>query len=190
VAAAVALAVLVGPLARPAAPEPGAYLPPVDRPLVDRFRPPPSAYGAGNRGVDYATVAGDEVRAAAAGEVTFAGRVGLGLHVVVLHPDGIRTSYSFLAEVGVRRGDAVAQGDVVGRAGASLHWGARVGDRYVDPLGLLGSAGPPEVHLVPTELRSAGTEAEERAALVAGLGLGRGAAAIWSAGRRAVAHGV
>jgi len=153
VAAAVALAVLVGPLARPAAPEPGAYVPPVDRPLVDRFRPPPSAYGAGNRGVDYDTVEGDEVRAAAPGEVTFAGRVGLGLHVVVLHPDGIRTSYSFLAEAVVRRGERVERGDVVGHAGATLHWGARVGDRYVDPLGLLGSAGPPEVHLVPTELR-------------------------------------
>jgi hypothetical protein len=76
---------------------------------------------------------------------------------------------------------------VVGRAGTTLHWGARVGDRYVDPLGLLGAAGPPDVHLVPTELRSAGTEAEERAALLAGLGLGRGAAALWSAGRGAVA---
>lgn len=183
-ATAVALAVLVGPLARPAAPEPGAYLPPVDRPLVDRFRPPPSTYGAGNRGVDYATVAGDDVRAAAGGEVTFAGRVGLGLHVVVLHPDGIRTSYSFLAGVAVRRGDRVERGDVVGRAGATLHWGARVGDRYVDPLGLLG-AGPPEVHLVPTELRSAGTESEERAALVAALG--KGVAAAWSAGSGAVA---
>ena len=37
-----------------------------------------------------------------------------------------------------------------------VHWGARVGDTYVDPLGLL-DAGPPEVHLVPTELRSTGT---------------------------------
>src|SRR4051812_40275043 len=97
VAALLAVVALLGPLAARAAAEAGAYLPPVDRPVVDPFRPPPTPYAAGNRGVDYATEPGEPVRAAAEGEVTFAGRVGLGLHVVVLHPDGVRTSYSFLA---------------------------------------------------------------------------------------------
>jgi hypothetical protein len=184
-AALVAVVALLGPLAAPATAAPGDYLPPVDRPLVDRFRPPPTPYGAGNRGVDYATESGEPVRAAAGGEVTFAGRVGLGLHVVVLHPDGVRTSYSFLAAVLVRRGDRVARGDPVGTAGASLHWGARVGETYVDPLGLLG--GPPEVHLVPTELRRTGTVAEERAGLLAGLSPERAVALAWSAAGRAAA---
>jgi murein DD-endopeptidase MepM/ murein hydrolase activator NlpD len=188
VAALVVVVALLGPLAAPAAAEPGVYLPPVDRPLVDRFRPPPTRYGSGNRGVDYATEPGEPVRAAADGEVTFAGRVGLGLHVVVLHPDGIRTSYSFLAGVLVRRGDRVARGDPLGTAGASLHWGARVGDTYVDPLGLL-VTGPPEVHLVPTDLRAAGTVAEERAGLLAGLTPGRAVALAWSAAGRAAAAG-
>jgi hypothetical protein len=115
--------------------------------------------------------------------------VGLDLHVVVLHPDGLRTSYSFLAAVDVRRGDRVARGDVVGRAGAALHWGARVGDEYVDPLGLLGAAGPPLVHLVPTDLRSAGTEAEERAGLLAALAPGRAAGLAWAAAGRTLAAG-
>ncbi|MBV8386955.1 MAG: M23 family metallopeptidase, partial [Acidimicrobiia bacterium] len=42
--------------------------------------------------MDYATAPGTEVRAAADGEVVFAGQVGGTLHVVVLHGDGIRTS--------------------------------------------------------------------------------------------------
>ncbi|CAN5414827.1 hypothetical protein BH18ACT1_BH18ACT1_17690 [soil metagenome] len=134
---------LVGLLAPAAGAEvAGTYAPPVDRPLVDRFRAPANPYAAGNRGVDYATRSGDQVRAAAGGEVTFAGRVGVELHVVVLHADGLRTSYSFLAEVQARRGDRVEQGTVLGSAGAALHFGVRVGDRYLDPLGLFGATGP------------------------------------------------
>ena len=125
-----------------------AYRPPVDGPLVDVFRPPASRFGPGNRGVDYATEPGTPVRAAAPGEVTFAGPVGGTLHVVVLHADGIRTSYSFLASVAVRRGQRVAADQVVGRAGPSLHFGARIGDAYVDPLRLL-AAGRRRVWLVP-----------------------------------------
>jgi len=41
-AALVAVVALLGPLAAPATAAPGDYLPPVDRPLVDRFRPPPT----------------------------------------------------------------------------------------------------------------------------------------------------
>jgi hypothetical protein len=192
VAVLVAVVALLGPLAAPAAPaapEPDAYLAPVDRPLVDHFRPPTSPYGPGNRGVDYATEPGEEVRAAAGGEVTFAGSVGLTLHVVVLHPDGVRTSYSFLSEVLLRRGDRVARGDPVGRAGPRLHWGARVGDAYVDPLGLLGATGPPAVHLVPTELRVPASVAAERAGLLAGLAPDRAVRLAWSAAGRAVAAG-
>ena len=185
VAVVVLLVDVVGP-ARAAAEPAGPYAPPVDGPVVDPFRAPPSPYGAGNRGVDYATPPGSPVQSAAAGEVTFAGRVGLGLHVVVLHPDGVRTSYSFLAEVAVRRGDAVERGGVVGRAGATVHWGARVGDRYVDPLSLL-DAGPPDVHLVPVALRSAGSEADERAGLLDGLP--RPITALWATAGRASAVG-
>ncbi|HEX2064011.1 MAG TPA: M23 family metallopeptidase, partial [Acidimicrobiales bacterium] len=124
------------------------YRPPVEGPLIDRFRPPASRFGPGNRGVDYATEPGTPVRAAGPGEVTFAGPVGGALHVVVLHADGIRTSYSFLAGVTVRRGQRVSIGEVVGRTGPSLHFGARLGDGYIDPLRLF-DAGRRRVRLVP-----------------------------------------
>lgn len=82
---------------RPASAEPGdepaavAYVPPADAPVADPFRPPPTPFAAGNRGIDLATTRGDAVRASAAGEVVFAGPVGGRSHVVVLHADGIRT---------------------------------------------------------------------------------------------------
>lgn len=137
------------------------YLPPVDGPVIDDYRPPASPYGPGNRGLEYAATPGQGVRAAADGEVTFAGRIGASAHVVVLHPDGLRTSYSFLSATSVQRGDRVVQGQVVGIAGPVLHFGARAGERYIDPNLLLGG-GPVEVHLVPAELRKPLAEAQER----------------------------
>ena len=126
-----------------------SYRPPVAAPVVDPFRAPPTPWAAGNRGIDYATEPGTRVRAAADGEVVFAGMVGGSLHVVVRHPDGVRTSYSFLHTVLVHQGDSVVRGEPVGTAGARFHFGARIGDDYVDPARLLGGTGPARVHLVP-----------------------------------------
>jgi murein DD-endopeptidase MepM/ murein hydrolase activator NlpD len=136
---------------QPAGSRPVRYQPPVDGPLIDVFRPPPSPFAAGNRGVDYATAPGTAVRAAADGQVVFAGPVGGRLHVVVRHADGIRTSYSFLATVTVRRGQRVAAGHEVGTAGPSVHFGARRGETYIDPLSLLAGSGS-DVHLVPDDV--------------------------------------
>lgn len=152
------------PRAALAAPgRPVAYRPPVDGPVTDGFRLPNQPWLAGNRGIDYRVEPGTAVRAAAEGEVVFAGQVGGRLHVVVLHPDGVRTSYSFLRTVTVRRGDRVAQGRPVGTAHETLHFGARVGDVYVDPRLLFVAA--PSVHLVPDEARRPASEADERAAM-------------------------
>ena len=49
------------------------WLPPVDAPVVDPFRPPLCTWCAGNRGLEYGTPGGTAVRAVAAGEVTFSG---------------------------------------------------------------------------------------------------------------------
>ncbi len=157
VAACLVLSLVPAALAEPAAP----YAAPVEAPVVDGYRPPATPYSAGNRGLDYATTPGQEVRAAADGEVTFAGRVGADTHVVVLHRDGIRTSYSFLASAGVRRGEQVGRGQVVGTAGPVLHFGARAGERYLDPSLLLAGV-PVEVHLIPAEARRPASEAQER----------------------------
>jgi len=141
------------------------YSPPVDAPVVDEFRPPPDRFSAGNRGIDYATSGGEPVHAAADGVVTFAGSVGGALHVVVRHDDGIRTSYSYLGTTAVRRGQRVERGDVVGTAGeAPLHFGARVGEEYVDPLGLL-AATRPRVRLIPDDGTGLPSEASERRGL-------------------------
>lgn len=141
-----------------------SYVPPVDGPIVDHFRPPPEPWAAGNRGIDYAPAPGTPVRAAADGVVTFAGQVGGTLHVVVRHADGVRTSYSFLQSIAVAVGDHVSQGQIVGTAGADLHFGARVGDRYIDPESLF-AGGPAEVHLVPDDV--APSASDDRAALAA-----------------------
>lgn len=147
-----------------AAPAAVTYRPPVDAPVVDPFRPADPNWKSGNRGLEYATTPGTAVTASAPGEVVFAGPVGDGMHVVVLHDDGLRTSYSFLQLVAVKRGDKVAQGQTVGTAQDRFHFGARAGDAYLDPALLFGG-GPPEVHLVPDELRRPQSEAKEREGL-------------------------
>lgn len=145
-------------------PPPPTYRAPVDGTVIDPFRLGADPYGPGNRGVDYLTAAGEAVRAAADGVVTHAGRVGSGLHVVVLHADGLRTSYSFLSAIAVRRGQKVGAGAVLGSSGGRFHWGARAGTAYLDPLRLL--AGPPEVHLAPQGEPRPASEATERRGLV------------------------
>jgi pimeloyl-ACP methyl ester carboxylesterase len=134
------------------------YQPPVDAPVIDHFRPPPARWAAGNRGIDYGTVPRAPVHAAEEGLVEFAGQVGGTLHVVVRHPDGLRTSYSFLASIAVVEGQQVSRGTIVGTADTSLHFGVRSGDTYIDPeLVLRGAAF--SVHLVPSEGQ---TEAQRR----------------------------
>lgn len=135
---------------RPHTPERSVrYEPPVRAPIVDGWRPPSTPFGPGNRGIDYGTTAGEGVRAAGDGVVTFAGQVGGTLHVTVGHADGVRTSYSLLGVVTVRRGQRVRRGQPVGTAGdRPLHFGARRGTTYIDPTSLFGG-GRHTVRLVP-----------------------------------------
>ncbi len=111
---------------------------------------PAEPWRPGHRGVDLPAAAGSTVRAPRAGTVTFAGQVG-GKPVVVLAHGALRSTFEpaeALVEVGgtVRAGRPVA---VVADAGAGhcapdrcLHWGVRRGDRYLDPLVLVGRAVP------------------------------------------------
>jgi murein DD-endopeptidase MepM/ murein hydrolase activator NlpD len=89
------------------------------------------------------------VRAAAAGVVAFAGSVaGRGV-VVVSHPDGIRTEYEPVRPL-TRTGTRIRSGEPIGVIagrhpgcpGSCLHWGARRGLAYLDPLTLLRPLGP------------------------------------------------
>jgi murein DD-endopeptidase MepM/ murein hydrolase activator NlpD len=118
------------------------------------FDPPATDYGAGHRGVDLAGQVGQQVLAAGAGVVLFAGRIAGRLVISVLHANGLRTTYEPVAP-SVAAGQAVARGSPIGTlaaghagcpAGACLHWGLRRGDAYLDPLGLLR---PVRVRLLP-----------------------------------------
>jgi murein DD-endopeptidase MepM/ murein hydrolase activator NlpD len=117
--------------------------------VVRPFLAPPTRYGPGHRGVDLGIGANREVRSAGAGTVRFAGSVGGRGVVVVLHADGISTEYEPLTS-SVRTGATVRAGQPIGRvsgrhrgcARPCLHWGARRGDVYVDPLSLLQPLGP------------------------------------------------
>ncbi|HVN52346.1 MAG TPA: peptidoglycan DD-metalloendopeptidase family protein, partial [Acidimicrobiales bacterium] len=141
----------VAPAPQRAAALVSGYVPPVRPPaavVTDHFRPPPTPYAAGNRGLDYAVVPGTVVVASASGVVVFAGPVAGSLHVTIAHPDGLRTSYSFLARVLVTRGEPVRQGQAVGVAGAIFHFGVRdAAGTYLDPERLF--AGRIGAHLVP-----------------------------------------
>ncbi len=113
---------------------------PVDALVSDPFRPPQTRFGAGNRGLEYATAGGEIVRAVDAGVVVFAGVVGRQRHVVVDHGDGLRSTYAFVATVDVVRGQNVRQGQRVATAGAGVHLTARLGATYVDPMLLMRGA--------------------------------------------------
>lgn len=166
------LLLVVGPSARPSTPPPSAlpatfaHLPAAIPPLVYSapvaplrvlrgFSPPSQPYGPGHRGVDLATVTGQPVRTAARGTVVFAGDVaGRGV-VVIAHPDGLRTEYEPVRPA-VAAGQALGGGAMIGTLagthgqcpeGGCLHWSARRGTHYLDPLGLLRPLGP--VRLLP-----------------------------------------
>jgi murein DD-endopeptidase MepM/ murein hydrolase activator NlpD len=138
------------------------YRPPVDAPIIDHFRPPGCTWCPGNRGIDYATAPGTPVGASAAGIVTFAGRVGNDLFVVVAHADGLRTTYAFLATIAVVAGQRVGQGQAIGTTGASLHFGVRRGEVYLDPE-LLFRGGRLVARLVPLDGGGAASGGSARA---------------------------
>jgi murein DD-endopeptidase MepM/ murein hydrolase activator NlpD len=114
--------------------------------VVRRFDPPPQPWLAGHRGVDLSAKPSALVRAAGAGTVVYAGVIaGRGV-VSVAHPGGFRTTYEPVTSA-LHAGDPVGAGAVLGKlvpghpgcpAAACLHWGLRQGDRYLDPLALLG----------------------------------------------------
>jgi murein DD-endopeptidase MepM/ murein hydrolase activator NlpD len=126
------------------------YRPPTTAAVLDPFRPPPQPWLSGNRGIEYATRPGDVVRAIGPGRVAFAGPVAGRLVATVVHPGGLRSSYTALGSLSVRRGDRLVGGAEVGRAGGPVHLGVRRGDRYLDPASLWGMAvGGGRVVLVP-----------------------------------------
>ncbi|WP_238993511.1 M23 family metallopeptidase [Nocardioides caldifontis] len=144
------------PLAAAPSEQPRGEWPLQPRPEVaEHFDPPEVRWGSGHRGADLRGRVGQQVHAALAGTVSFAGRVA-GTPVVVVDHGGTRTTYQPVLAT-VSRGDEVVAGQVVGRLGwagthcspaACLHWGWVRGETYLDPLLLVGAA-PRPVRLLP-----------------------------------------
>lgn len=157
-----AFALSAGAVAPPvgSAPASPCLVPPIDAPVTDPFRMPACPYCAGNRGIEYGTRAGAQVRAVAAGRVTFAGAVAGTTYVVVEHADGLRVTYGNLDDRRVGVGDAVVRGMVLGDAAGHFHLGLRRGDTYIDPTPFLG-VWRGVVRLVPAD-GSRGVAATER----------------------------
>ena len=99
-------------------------------------------------GTDLRLAYGQEVRAAAAGSVSFAGdQGGYGTTVIVRHADGLETRYAHLSSMDVRAGDEVAAGQIIARSGNTgrttgphLHFEVRQNGRPVDPEAVEGLA--------------------------------------------------
>lgn len=136
--------------ASPAAaqPAPPRFIPPVEAPVRDPFRPPPHPYGPGNRGIEYATEPGTAVRAAGAGVIAFAGEIAHERYVSIDHGAGLRTTYSYLASIATVAGAIVAQGDAIGTSTERLHFGVRRRGVYIDPAWLFALDRPARARLV------------------------------------------
>lgn len=122
---------------------------PVGAEIVDGFRPPSNPYGPGNRGLEYGTESGDVVTAASPGTVAFAGQVGGRLFVVVLHPSGLRTTYSYLDRIDIAVGAIVETGQPLALAGPGMHLTVRDAGTYIDPLPFMADYRCFIVRLVP-----------------------------------------
>ena len=93
----------------------------------------------GHWGVDIAASGGSGVATVGPGTISFAGSVAGRNSVTVDHGGGIRTSYSYLADISVVVGHSVPIGAVVGTVGVhghqpAFHLSLRIGSTYMDPL--------------------------------------------------------
>jgi murein DD-endopeptidase MepM/ murein hydrolase activator NlpD len=99
--------------------------------------------GTKNDGVDIAVPFGADVHAAESGVVAYAGDElqGYGNLVLIRHEGGWVTAYAHNEELLVKRGDTVARGQVIAKAGKTgnakqpvVHFELRQGAKPVDPL--------------------------------------------------------
>jgi len=96
-------------------------------------------------GLDLSGETGDPVAASNAGRVVLVRDCwASGLSVVLFHGAGLFSTYYHLSKAEVQEGELVARGQRIGRVGRSgratgahLHWGMKVGKRYVDPESVL-----------------------------------------------------
>jgi murein DD-endopeptidase MepM/ murein hydrolase activator NlpD len=113
---------------------------PVETAPADRFGPRGARF---HSGVDYSAPRGTVIKAAGAGDVTYAGELagGWGRVVTIGHGVDVRTMYAHLSAIRVEVGQRVEAGETIGLVGSSgnasgphLHFEVRVRGAAVDPL--------------------------------------------------------
>lgn len=99
-------------------------------------------YARAHNGVDYGAPSGAPVASIAPGVVTLAGWTsGGGRTVRIRHNNGYESEYMHLSATATRAGARVAQGELIGRVGATglataphLHYGLKKNGHYVNPI--------------------------------------------------------
>ena len=111
-------------------------------PTTFLLEPPLGPYAHFHTGIDIAAPLGTPVVAAAAGIVIVVGHstVGYGNYVIVAHGYGVLTLYGHLLETDAYQGQAVTQGEVIGKEGMTgfatgphVHFEVRINGQVVDP---------------------------------------------------------
>lgn len=118
------------------------YIWPVSGRILSRFGYRTGAGSHYHQGIDINCRMGTPVAAAKVGTVTSAGwSGGYGYCVVIRHDGGTSTLYAHLSVIGVKKGQTVRQGEVIGKSGQTgtatcphLHFGLFSGSTLVDPL--------------------------------------------------------
>lgn len=119
---------------------------PVNGPITSPFGYRNDPVLGGNRlhaGVDIGASSGTPIKAAGDGVVVMAGwNGGYGNFTLIDHGGGLATGYGHQSSIGVRVGQHVSTGEVIGNVGSTgastgphLHWEVRVNGTPVDPMG-------------------------------------------------------
>ena len=97
----------------------GKFLWPIRGEILSRFGP--QGTGQRNDGLNIAAGEGTPVKAAAGGEVAYAGDQvpGFGNLVLIRHPDGFVTAYAHLSDIAVKAKQTVSQGQQLGAVGST-----------------------------------------------------------------------
>lgn len=114
---------------------------PVTGNITSRYGQVESIRDHAHTGLDIAAPAGTDIKAAADGEITFAGmQGGYGNLVIVTHENGIQTYYGHCSKIYASVGEKVEAGDVIAAVGSTgnstgnhLHFEIRYNGIAVDP---------------------------------------------------------